>query len=51
MGEMIWVKCVGIDERSGKVRLSRKAAMKEMEAQKQAQPAGEAPAAPAAPAN
>jgi polyribonucleotide nucleotidyltransferase len=31
MGEMIWVKCVGIDERSGKVRLSRKAAMKEME--------------------
>ena len=34
MGEMIWVKCVGIDEKSGKVRLSRKAAMKEMEAQK-----------------
>ena len=47
MGEMIWVKCVGIDERSGKVRLSRKAAMKEMEGQKP-QPAGEAPAAPAA---
>jgi polyribonucleotide nucleotidyltransferase len=39
MGEMIWVKCVGIDERSGKVRLSRKAAMKEMEAQKQQAPA------------
>ena len=35
MGEMIWVKCIGIDERSGKVRLSRKAAMKEMEAQQQ----------------
>jgi polyribonucleotide nucleotidyltransferase len=35
MGDMIWIKCVGIDERSGKVRLSRKAAMKEMEAQKQ----------------
>ena len=33
MGDMIWVKCVGIDERSGKVRLSRKAAMKEMEGQ------------------
>ena len=47
MGEMIWVKCVGIDERSGKVRLSRKAAMKELEAQKNA-PAGDA--APAAPA-
>jgi polyribonucleotide nucleotidyltransferase len=50
MGEMIWVKCVGIDERSGKVRLSRKAAMKEMEAQKQQQasaPAAE-PVAPAA---
>jgi polyribonucleotide nucleotidyltransferase len=47
MGEMIWVKCVGIDERSGKVRLSRKAAMKEMEAQKQqAEPAAE-PVAPA----
>ena len=41
----MWVKCVGIDERSGKVRLSRKAAMKEMEAQK---PQGEQPAAPAA---
>ena len=51
MGEMIWVKCVGIDERSGKVRLSRKAAMKEMEAQKQTQPAEAAPAAPAAPAS
>ena len=38
----IWVKCVGIDERSGKVRLSRKAAMAELEAQKQA---GGAPAA------
>ena len=36
MGEMIWVNCIGIDERSGKVRLSRKAAMKEMEAQGQA---------------
>ena len=50
MGEMIWVKCVGIDERSGKVRLSRKAAMKEMEAQKQQPAAAEAPAAPAEPA-
>ena len=46
MGDSIWVKCVGIDERSGKVRLSRKAAMKEMEAQKQAAPAAEAPATP-----
>ena len=36
MGEMIWVKCVGIDERTGKVRLSRKAAMQEMEASKPA---------------
>jgi polyribonucleotide nucleotidyltransferase len=34
MGEMITVKCIGIDERSGKVRLSRKAAMQELEAQK-----------------
>jgi polyribonucleotide nucleotidyltransferase len=35
MGESIWVKCIGIDERSGKVRLSRKAAMREIESQKQ----------------
>jgi polyribonucleotide nucleotidyltransferase len=34
MGEMITVKCIGIDERSGKVRLSRKAAMQELEAAK-----------------
>ena len=46
MCDMIWVKCVGIDERSGKVRLSRKAAMKEMEGQKPAEPAAAA-AAPA----
>jgi polyribonucleotide nucleotidyltransferase len=44
MGDSITVKCVGIDERSGKVRLSRKAAMADLEAQKQAS----APAAPAA---
>jgi polyribonucleotide nucleotidyltransferase len=45
MGDMIWVKCVGVDERTGKVRLSRKAAMKEMEA-KPADPApAEAPVA------
>jgi polyribonucleotide nucleotidyltransferase len=44
MGEMIWVKCIGIDEKSGKVRLSRKAAMKEMEAQKQAEGAVASPA-------
>ena len=48
MGDMIWVKCIGIDERSGKVRLSRKAAMKEMEAQKQQGGDAAAPAAPAA---
>ncbi|MDD3179717.1 MAG: polyribonucleotide nucleotidyltransferase [Opitutaceae bacterium] len=46
MGDMIWVKCIGIDERSGKVRLSRKAAMKELEEQKQAE--GQGAAAPAA---
>ncbi len=51
VGDSITVKCVGIDERSGKVRLSRKAAMAELEAQKQAggdaapAPAAEAPAA------
>ena len=36
VGDSITVKCVGIDERSGKVRLSRKAAMQELEAQKKA---------------
>jgi polyribonucleotide nucleotidyltransferase len=45
MGESITVKCIGIDERSGKVRLSRKAAMKDLEAQKQG--GGEPAAAPA----
>jgi len=50
MGDQIWVKCVGIDERSGKVRLSRRAAMKEREAaeQKPAAPAPEVQPAPAA---
>ncbi|MEY3773506.1 MAG: Polyribonucleotide nucleotidyltransferase [Verrucomicrobiota bacterium] len=47
-GDSITVKCIGIDERSGKVRLSRKAALKDLEAQKQqggaAAPAAEAPA-------
>jgi polyribonucleotide nucleotidyltransferase len=46
MGDSITVKCIGIDERSGKVRLSRKAAMKELEGQPQGQPAEQA--APAA---
>ena len=44
VGDMIWVKCIGIDEKTGKVRLSRKAAMKEMESEQkpaaEAQPAG-----------
>jgi polyribonucleotide nucleotidyltransferase len=47
MGDSITVKCIGIDERSGKVRLSRKAAMKDLEQQKQdggEQPAAETPA-------
>lgn len=50
MGDSITVKCIGIDERSGKVRLSRKAAMKDLEDQKQAgapegEPTATAPAA------
>lgn len=44
MGDSITVKCIGIDERTGKVRLSRKAAMAELEGQ------NGAPVAPAAPA-
>ncbi len=47
VGDSITVKCIGIDERSGKVRLSRRAAMKDLEQQKQ--PAADAaPTAPAA---
>ncbi|WP_052361253.1 polyribonucleotide nucleotidyltransferase [Geminisphaera colitermitum] len=48
VGDSITVKCIGIDERSNKVRLSRRAAMKDLEAQQQAQAA--APATPEAPA-
>jgi len=48
VGDSITVKCIGIDEKSGKVRLSRRAAMKELEGQQQGGEA--APAAPAAPA-
>jgi polyribonucleotide nucleotidyltransferase len=48
VGDEMMVKCVGVDEKTGKVRLSRKAAMKELEQKQQAE-AG-APAAPAAPA-
>ncbi len=45
MGDSITVKCIGIDEKTGKVRLSRKAAMKEIETQQQ----GGAPASAPAP--
>ncbi|HEY9154826.1 MAG TPA: polyribonucleotide nucleotidyltransferase [Opitutaceae bacterium] len=48
VGDEMMVKCVGVDEKTGKVRLSRKAAMKEPEQKQQAE-AG-APATPAAPA-
>ena len=42
MGDLIWVKCIGVDEK-GRVKLSRKAAMKERdEASAQAAPASEA---------
>jgi polyribonucleotide nucleotidyltransferase len=37
MGDMIWVKVLGVDER-GKIKLSRKAAMKERD--EAAAPAG-----------
>jgi polyribonucleotide nucleotidyltransferase len=48
VGDEMMVKCVGIDEKSGKVRLSRKAAMKELEQQQQQAQSGEQPAAAAA---
>lgn len=52
MGDAITVKCIGIDERSGKVRLSRKAALQDVEAQKQnaAPEAADAPASDEEPA-
>jgi len=46
LGDMVWVKCVGVDERTGKVRLSRKAAVKEMEEKKPAEASAAVPAAP-----
>ena len=33
VGDVMWVKCLAVDQMSGKVRLSRKAAMEEMDAQ------------------
>jgi polyribonucleotide nucleotidyltransferase len=38
VGDSIWVKCIGIDDK-GRVKLSRKAAMKERNEAAQAQPA------------
>jgi polyribonucleotide nucleotidyltransferase len=49
VGDEMWVKCIGIDERSNKVRLSRRAAMKEME--QQAGSGSEAPPSDQAPAS
>ena len=35
IGDQMWVKCLNVDEMSGKVRLSRKAAMVDMDGQSQ----------------
>ncbi|MBE36824.1 MAG: polyribonucleotide nucleotidyltransferase [Opitutaceae bacterium] len=51
VGDSITVKCIGIDERSGKVRLSRKAAMAEQEAETPAADEAPADAAPEADAS
>ncbi|SVE49796.1 uncharacterized protein METZ01_LOCUS502650, partial [marine metagenome] len=37
MGDKIWVKCLGVDER-GKVRLSRKAAIADRDAEESSEP-------------
>jgi len=42
IGDMIWVKCIGIDDK-GRVKLSRKAALKERAEAETAQPVGAAP--------
>ncbi len=44
VGDEMMVKCVGVDEKTGKVRLSRKAAMKELEQKQQAEGGAPAPA-------
>ena len=49
IGDMIYVKVIGVDER-GKVKLSRRAAMKDRDEAAQ-KAAGGAPAAPAAPSD
>ena len=49
MGDEIWVKCLGVDEK-GRVRLSRKAAMAERDQQMGGAPAEGAPAGEPAPA-
>ncbi len=46
MGDEIWVKCLGVDEK-GRVRLSRKAAMAELDGQAGGSAGGEQPAPPA----
>jgi len=43
VGDMIWVKCIGIDDK-GRVKLSRKAALKERAEAETGQPASTAPA-------
>jgi polyribonucleotide nucleotidyltransferase len=40
VGDMIWVKCIGIDDK-GRVKLSRKAALKERAEKETGQPAGQ----------
>jgi len=49
MGDEIWVKCLGVDEK-GRVRLSRRAAMEERDKQEREKQGGAAPAAGSAPA-
>jgi len=49
VGEMIWVKCVGVDER-GKIKLSRKAAMKERDEAAGGNAAADKPASELTPA-
>ena len=48
MGDEIWVKCLGVDEK-GRVRLSRKAAMAERDQQMSGQPEGGEPKEPGEP--
>lgn len=45
VGDMVWAKCIGVDDR-GRVKMSRKAAMKEKSEQAEKEAGGDSEEAP-----